>query len=283
VRKNNTLLAQAEDGARLRDAVKGEAVPQAGAYTAVLEPAEDDAAPSAPGWATGRVEADGTLALAGRLGDGTSFTASLPEDVSEDYRLFLQPYKRAGAYVGGTWSLTEHPEVEGAWQVRDAELTWEKSAGDKDPGYRGGFGPLAVALEMDRWQPTSKTSPLAQLLGTGELSVSHDPTGSPSEAQLASRVAVDPTGVLRVLAPVTNPVNLRKWTAKVNLATGSYSGSFELLDVTLKRKVSFTGVLRQAADAEAEGLQGRGHYLLPPLKGALNPETRTGRMEFRRD
>jgi hypothetical protein len=136
---------------------------------------------------------------------------------------------------------------------------------------------------MDRWQPTSKMSPLAQLLGAGELSVSHDPTGSPSEAQLASRVAVDPTGVLRVLAPVTNPVNLRKWTAKVNLATGSYSGSFELLDVTLKRKVSFSGVLRQAADAEAEGLQGRGHYLLPPLKGALNPETRTGRMEFRRD
>jgi hypothetical protein len=68
----------------------------------------------------------------------------------------------------------------------------------------------------------------------------------------------------------------------VNLATGAYSGSFELLDQTQKRKVSFAGVLRQATDAEADGLQGRGLYLLPPLKGALNPETPTGRIEFRR-
>jgi hypothetical protein len=28
----------------------------------------------------------------------------------------------------------------------------------KDPGYRGGFGPLPVTLEMDAWQPASKTS-----------------------------------------------------------------------------------------------------------------------------
>jgi hypothetical protein len=37
----------------------------------------------------------------------------------------------------------------------------------------------------------------------------------------------------------------------------------------------------QAADAKADGLQGRGHYLLPPLKGAPSTETTTGRMEFR--
>jgi hypothetical protein len=282
VRRNDTLLAQAEDGARLRDAVKGETVPPAGAYTMVLEPAADDAAPSAPGWATVKVDAAGMLALAGRLGDGTSFTASLPEDVSDDYRLFLQPYKRAAAYMGGAWHWSEHPEVAGAWQVRGAELTWEKGAGDKDPGYRAGFGPLAVALEMDAWQPASKTLTLAQLLGTTELSVSHDSTGSDSEVLLANRVAVDPAGVLRVLTPVTNPPNLRKWTAKVNPATGAYTGSFELFDLTQKRKVSFSGVLRQAADAEAAGLQGRGHYLLPPLKGAPSTETTTGRMEFRR-
>jgi hypothetical protein len=280
VRRNDTLLALAEDGARLRDAVKGETVPQEGAYTLVLEPAADDAAPTAPGWATVRVDAAGTLALAGRLGDGMSFTASLPEDVSDDYRLFLQPYKRAAAYMGGAWHWSEHPEVVGAWQVRDAELVWEKGAGDKDPGYRAGFGPLAVALEMDAWQQASKTITLAQLLGTGELTVSHDPTGSPSEILLANRVAVDLTGALRVLAPVTNPPNVRKWTAKVNPATGAYTGSFELFDLSQKRKVNFSGVLKQAADAEADGLQGRGLFLLPPLKGAVSTETTTGRMEF---
>lgn len=282
VRKNNQLVAEAEDGTRLRDAVKGETVPQMGAYTAVLEPGEDDNAPSAPGWATAKVDAAGRLALTGKLGDGTPFTASLPMDVSEGYRFFVQPYKRAGAHLGGAWSLTAHPELADTWQARGVELSWLKGDNAKDPGYRGGFGPVAVTLEMDAWQPASKTLTLAQLLGTTELSVSHDSTGSDSEVLLASRVAVDPTGVLRVLAPVTNPPNLRKWTAKVNPAMGAYTGSFELFDLTQKRKVNFSGVLRQAADAEADGAQGRGHYLLPPLKGAPSTQTRTGRIEIRR-
>ena len=279
VRKNNVLVARAEDGARLRDAVKGETVPQAGAYTVVLEPSADAAAPSAPGWATARVDAAGQLAMAGRLSDGTAFTASLPVDVSDDYRLFVQPYKRSGAYVGGTWGLTEHPGVAGAWQVRDAELTWEKSAGGKDPGYRGGFGPLAVTLEMDAWQPASKTSFLAQLLGAQRLEFAVETTSSPSETQLPTRMAVEANGVLRVLAPT----NARKWAAKVNPATGAFSGSFELVDGALKRKVSFGGVLRQSVDVGNDGLQGRGQYLLPPLRGAPSTQTTTGWVEFRRE
>ena len=278
VRKNNTLLAQAGDGTRLREAVRGTTVPQAGNYTAVLEPSPYEDAPAAPGWATGRLDAAGTLALAGRLSDGTSFTATLPVDVSDDYRLFVQPHKRAGAHLGGTWGLTEHPSVEGAWQVRDAELIWVKGAGDKDPGYRSGFGPLAVALEMDPWEPVGKILTLAQILGAPRLAFAAETMGSPSEMQLPGRMAVETNGVLRVLAPT----NARNWAAKINPATGAFSGSFELLDGTLKRKVSFGGVLRQAADVGGDGLQGRGHYLLPPLKGAASTETTSGWLEFRR-
>jgi hypothetical protein len=283
VRKNEELIAQSDDGTRLRDAVKGESVPQVGAYTLVLEPGdEDNTAPSAPGWATAKLDAAGTLALAGRLGDGTAFTASLPVGVSDGYRLFVQPYKRAGAHLGGSWTLTEHHDVEGTWQARGVNLSWVKGPNEKDPGYRAGFGPLTVALEMDAWKSASKTVTLAELLGTEQLEVSYNPTGSPSEAQLASRVSVDASGTLRVLAPVTNPLNVRKWTAKVNPATGAYSGSFALFDLSQKRKVNFTGVLRQAADAEGDGLQGRGHYILPPLKGAVSTETTTGRMGLER-
>ncbi len=283
LRKNDELIAQAEDGTRLRDAAKGESVAQAGAYTAVFEPADDDNAPSAPGWTTVRVNANGTLAMVGRLGDGTSFTASLPMDVSEDYRLFLQPYKRAGAHLGGAWSLTEHPSVEGKWQAREVTLTWVKGENAKDPGYRTGFGPLTVNLELDAWQPVSKTLTLTEALGAEVFGVTYDPTGSPSEGFLPSLVMLDRSNSLLVLEPVTNPVNVRKWKAKVSPATGTFSGSFELFDLSQKRKVNFSGVLRQAADAEADGLQGRGHYLLPPLKGGLSTETRTGRMEFRRE
>jgi formylglycine-generating enzyme required for sulfatase activity len=282
VAKNEQLLAQSEDGARLREIVKGTALPQAGAYTAVLEPAEDDAAPSAPGWATAKVDANGRMSMTGRLGDGTAFTASLPVDLRGEYRLFVQPYKRAGAHLGGAWSLREHPQVAETWQARQAVLVWVKGGHAKDPGYRAGFGPLEVELEMDPWQPANKATTLAQLLGAEQLGVSYDATGSPSEAQLPSTVALDRSNRLLVQAPVTNPPNLRKWTAKVNPATGSFTGSFELLDVTQKRKVTFSGVLRQAADAEGDGLQGRGQFLLPPLKGADTTETPTGRLEFRR-
>lgn len=141
------------------------------------------------------------------------------------------------------------------------------------------FGTFRV---MDPAKSIEKINRVIQLLGTGELSVSHNPKGNPSEILLTCRVAVDPNGVLRVLTAVANPPIVRKWTAKVNPATGAYTGSFELFDLSQKRKVNFSGVLRQAADVGEDGMQGRGHYLLPPLKGAPSTETTTGRMEFRR-
>ena len=37
------------------------------------------------------------------------------------------------------------------------------------------------------------------------------------------------------------PVNVRKWKAKVSPATGTFGGSFELFDLSQKRKVNFSG------------------------------------------
>ena len=54
-----------------------------------------------------------------------------------------------------------------------------------------------------------------------------------------------------------------------------------LLDVTQKRIVNFSGVLRQDSDVQLRQ-QGRGLYLLPPIKGAANQESRTGDIWFLR-
>jgi hypothetical protein len=54
-----------------------------------------------------------------------------------------------------------------------------------------------------------------------------------------------------------------------------------LLDVTQKRTVNFSGVLRQGNDVQVSQ-QGRGHYLLPPLKGSANQQSRTGDIWFLR-
>jgi hypothetical protein len=283
--RNGVVIATAADGIRLRDKVKGETVPQAGAYTGEMELGQA-AGPNdstAPGWTTTRVDAGGTMAMTGRLGDGTAFTASLPADLRGGYRFFGQPYRpaRAGAHVGGLWALEPHPTTPGRWKLDVAELTWVKAARNLDPTYRTGFGPLTLALSMSSWQAPSKTITLTQLLGVEQLVVEYAPTGSPSETSLPNLVSLNSNNTLQVLAPLTSPANIRRWTSRVNPATGAFTGTFELLDVTQKRKVDFSGVMRQDSDLQL-GQQGAGHYLLPPLKGAANQESRTGDIRFLR-
>jgi hypothetical protein len=283
VRRNGALIATAIDGIRLRDKIKGETVPQAGAYTGEMElgRAAGPNDPSAPGWTTAKVDAGGTMAMTGRLGDGTAFTASLPADLRGGYRFFGQPYKpaRAGAHISGTWSLEPHPTNSAQWKLDGAELTWVKAARDLDISYRAGFGPLTLALSMSPWQAPSKAITLTQLLGVEQLTVEYAPTGSPSETSLPNLVALNSNNTLQVLAPVTSPVNIRRWTAKVAPTTGAFTGSFELLDASQKRTVNFSGVMRQDRDV-VQGQQGRGLYVLPPLKGAASQENRTGDIRF---
>jgi hypothetical protein len=119
------------------------------------------------------------------------------------------------------------------------------------------------------------------LLGVDQWTVSYSPTGSASESSLPNLVSLNSNNTLQVVAPVTSPANIRRWTSRVNPATGAFTGSFELLDVTQKRTVNFSGVLRQGNDVQVSQ-QGRGHYLLPPLKGATNQENRTGDVRFLR-
>lgn len=280
VEKNAQRLAVADDGTRLQDPVKGQSVPQQGHYTAVLETVGSGAEPTAPGWATARVDAAGTLTLAGKLGDGTAFSAGLRVDLRGGYRWFAQPYKRAGAHVGGAWRFLEHPRLPGLWQVRGAELRWRKSEGSKDAGYRSGFGPLSVELGMDAWQVPGKAVGLSEVLGTEQLEIEHAPTGSDSEGQLPTLAALAKGNSLLVLAPETAPLNARKWKAKISPATGTFMGSFELQDGAQKRKVTFGGVLRQQDDAAEDGLQGSGHLVLPPLKHEAAGGLRTGTLRF---
>jgi hypothetical protein len=285
VRRNAVLIAKSDDGIRLKDRTKGETVPEAGSYTGEIELARTAGPndPLAPGWTTAKVDAGGTLAMTGRLGDATVFTASLPVDVGGGYRFFAQPYRpaRAGAHVSGTWALEPHPTNAGRWRLEGAELTWVKAARDKDTTHRMGFGPLPVELSLSPWQPASRTISLAQLLGTQQFSVTYSPTGSPSETSLPNQVGLNSNHTLQVLAPVTTPPNIRRWTARVNPTTGAFTGSFQLLDLTQSRSVGFSGVLRQSSNILL-GRQGAGHYLLPPLKGAANQESRTGDIRFMR-
>ena len=62
-------------------------------------------------------------------------------------------------------------------------------------------------------------------------------------------------------------------------ATGAFTGSFELLDVTQKRTVKFSGVLRQDSDVQLRQ-QGESKYMMPKLKWAISTESLAGDIRF---
>ena len=286
VRRAGELVATAEDGIRLLTLATGQKAAQEGMYTAILEPARPAAltVPAGAGWATGRVDARGQLTLTGRLGDGTSFTASLAADVAEKpgYRLFVQPYvpARRGSHLGGSFTLVPHPRLAARSYVAGSDLSWVKVGQVRDLGYRTDFGPVTTTLRVDPWQAPSTTHRLAtrlELGANGQWEVEHSDTGSLTHTALPTWVGVSATNV------VTPQANTRKWRMTLTPSTGAYTGSFELLDVTqirtVNRTVNFSGVLRQTPTL-ADDLIGAGHYLLPALRTDPNQEQKTGAVRF---
>jgi len=270
-----------------RRVLASQTVTYSGAHTAVLEPATPAAndAPAGAGWATAAISTKGVMTLAGRLGDGSSFTTSLmPDDASDPtYRLFLQPYKSGSAtrlqsYLGGAFTLLPRPALAGRRYVEAAALTWTKAGLTTDATYSAGFGPVSTVMMLAPWLPPATGFPLATRLGltNSSFEVLHSDTGSTLNSNLPTRVGLSTTNAVSVTTP---EANLTKWKAKLVPATGLFSGSFELADTTPKpRAVTFTGVLRQPATAP-DALIGDGHYLLPPLTGTAKT---TGEVMFKR-
>jgi hypothetical protein len=153
-----------------------------------------------------------------------------------------------------------------------------------DEPCRAGFGPVSTVLMLDPWLPPAAARPgylaipLAQRLDltNNSFAVQHSDTGSTLNSSLPSRVSLHSANAVTVTTPVANTT---KWKTKLVLATGLFTGSFELADTPPKpRVVNFTGILRQPVTAE-DNLIGDGHYLLPPPTGT---EKTTGEIMFLR-
>jgi WD40 repeat protein len=279
--RDHVPFGTASDGRKLSTAT----VLYAGDHTAVMEPATPAGinVPAGAGWATAKIDRNGVMILAGRLGDGTAFTTTVAPDTARNpgYRVFVQPYRaaRQGAYLGGQFVLTEHPTLTNRRYLTAASLTWQKTGLPADISYRAGFGPVSTVLMMDPWLAPKTTAPaisLAQRLGlTGtNFNVTHSATGSASNGALPTRLNLSATNVVSVVLP---PANLTRWkTLTFVPTTGTFTGSFVLTDGAQTRTASFSGVLRQPATAP-DALIGDGHYLLPPLTGT---ERTTGEVMF---
>jgi alpha-tubulin suppressor-like RCC1 family protein len=281
-------VAEAEDGMLLLALARGQTAAHNGTYTGLLEAAQPvgPGTPRGVGWFSASTNRQGRLNLKGNLGDGTSFTAALPADqgMRAGFRLFAQPYlpRRLDSFIAGTFALRPHPQRAQAFYESGTSLHWRKTSDSRDKSYRQGFGPVSTTLKIDPWQRPSSPAGLAGLLNvqSGQIQVTHDDTGSPSGSVLPTLVGLTSSTRLQVFQPVTSPLNIRKWQAVVQPTTGTFKGSFELVDPTQKRKVSFSGVLRQPV--EGDDLIGTGQLLLPALNGAASNETKSGHLLFSR-
>ena len=297
----NATMSATRGGAALGSAINGKKLPvlkkvlYAGAHTAILRPASPAAStvPAGAGWATATIGTDGKLTLRGKLADATPLTAALSPDGEGDpgYRLFSPYYTRPprlGTYVAGAFSLATDPDRANRRYLESAPLTWVKAGLAADPSYRAGFGPVSTDLGIDPWLPpvaatrTAAAIPLAERLGltgpTNPFEVDHTTTGNLShDNDLPTNLSLGARDAVSVTAP---SVNVTKWKATLASRTGTFTGSFELLDAGKKRTVPFSGVLRQAPSTSTDAVIGDGHYLLPALPGAVSNEAVSGEVLF---
>lgn len=303
--RDSTHLGSANDGSRLLIMATGKSINYAGAHTAMLEPATPAGAkvPVGAGWATASVSNTGVMTLTGKLGDGTDFTSAMSPDnrLNPVYRLFVQPYltARTESYLAGAITFNAHPNptsnasLVNRRYVEQSGLTWKKNNLATDASYRDGFGTANTVLILDPWLPPVAGNaaifvrPITlgerlDIIGIGPFGVKHSATGSAINRFLPTQLYSFGTDL--ITAGLRPQDNITQWNTRAfNPKTGAFTGSFVLSDVvannkTVRRPVTFSGVLRQPA-LSSDDLIGGGHYLLPPLTGT---EKRTGEIMFTR-
>jgi hypothetical protein len=257
----------------------------------------------------------GVMTLKGFTADGSPLTATLKPTLDDTYLLWVNPYgTRTESFLAGALPLQAHPETTRfpgrAYISRNAGLlTWQKAAlpantatAKLDKSYRAGFGPLGVEVSLDPWlPPAAKASgnipagTLAQRLGlaanitsSGALNIAH----GPDDLDLGARQTLLPFAATLSPAGVLTATNAAAtaWTIKIAPTTGAFSGSFTLRDpaptqtkpsATVDRKVTFSGVLRQAPADDSE--VATGFFLVPGFpvpKGSAPTEQPSGEIRF---
>ncbi|MEN3940349.1 hypothetical protein WJU23_03570 [Prosthecobacter sp. SYSU 5D2] len=277
VKESDATVGLAMSGFKVKTYAKGETVPTLGSYTVAFELAADvDGAPEGSGYAVAKVDAKGVMKLAGKLGDGTKITATLPNGPDNQFVFFTNPYKRDGSFFGGRLAMTArdgggfHVEVPNDILLSYYDAQWKKAAGAKDKSYRDGFGPLSLLASAEPWAPEKKTN-VATYLGLDEgyvfdVALSGDiPTD-----RLPVQFTLDAKNnlvVTKAHASAPNPVTSDDWKkilkGKVDIKTGKVTITITLGD---KRKVVIEGVvLLPEGDELATFTLAPGFVMIPPV------------------
>lgn len=282
LKRNGANIAILAHGGLLHERADPELVSRAGRYTMLFFPASgmfefSGPAPRGFGYATATVSSNGTLALKGKLADGTSLTASLLATRDLKHLLWQNVYPaRPGSFLAGALTLSDDPETN--------PLVWKQTPRSDDPDAESGFGHLQTGLAISRWLPPS-TRPaisLPQRLGladtakeTGIVALHHESSlielpGLPAAASILS------SGKIVTEATTTN------WKLSIDSALGTFSGSFETPDptgkTTTRKTVRFSGALRPMD--YSTGVVGGGFLIFPTWPSMESTEPHTGQIRL---
>lgn len=286
---NHTVIGNASDGAPVSRFSATNLAAWAGQYTVRLTNgmlisssiSSNPEIPKGSGYATGVIaDKTGVLALRGYLADNTPFTSSLASSTSGTYRLAQKIYGVGGS-LAGRINLVERSTSNlstlsyHATALSGSSLYWAKPLRPKDKLYPAGFdgGFVLSSLLMEPWtNPSGDIAAGLGLAAAGDMKIQIDAVvPQDGNGSLAYGLPVDVrltgTGNLSFVDPSTNAT---KFALKVNMANGTFTGTYELAEPNAPanakpRKVTYSGVLFQSPDTLEGDVIGEGFAIVPPL------------------
>jgi hypothetical protein len=229
-------------------------------YTLRLDAAQGgETVPEGYGFASFSIAANGNVSLTGKLPDGNTITAGGFVGDKGQVLVFQTLYKNAGSLVG-QFDITRAVSVTTNSLV--GALTWSKPLVTTDLLYKDGFAPLSVKVEGSAYVRPNAGQRLLGLPATSDNALLDFRLGALSEgwSQPITIVNPSPTGLTNTASVPSTAANGLK-VAKLDAATGTFSGSFTLAGTTalLNRPATYEGMIVKVGTVT----QGYGFFHLP--------------------
>lgn len=231
----------------------------AGYYTNALDLPTTEvgnaAVPQGTGYLNCTIAPTGSVAWTGKTADGVPITGSSTLWPTGEFPVFTMLYTNTGSMIG-------LPAVTTAGDCT-GRIDWIKVA--PQPAavrtYKSGFGPLTMSLQGRRWVTPASGQIIFNLPDAADNARLDFTQGSVETAaqfaDLDQLLRITKTNTTLLSASVfINPTGVK---LTLNVAKGTFSGSFKLTDGAVPRPVTFEGVLLSGES------QGRGAFQLPKL------------------
>lgn len=225
--------------------------------------------PHGSGYAVFTVTATGTLTVAGRTADGTSFTSATILGAGGEIPLHASLYSNLGSLTGKLTLAADGPTAF-VDNTTSGTLTWSKPA-TKTRTYPALFGPVNLTADGKYLATRATGQIILGLPDAGLASLLFDDGGVEASLTNPDVTGFTYTATRTVVMPTfLSGGNPGKAALSINKNTGAVGGYFYLYETTppLTRKVTFQGMIVRPATGNIKAV---GYYLLPQIP--VKPQT----------